>query len=95
MSSRYQNIPSNKYYNTVLYNLIEPLESDIYLITTAGDRLDNISYDYYGDPTLWWVIAVSNNISQDSIFLSPGTQIRVPSNIENFLSKFENINNSR
>jgi hypothetical protein len=95
MSSRYQNIPNSTYYKTILYNPIEPKTDDIYVITVQGDRLDNIAYEYYGDSTLWWIIAASNNIPQDSIFLLPGTQLRIPTNISIFLNQLENLNNSR
>ena len=101
MTSRYINTPIGKneegkrFYKTTIYPQINPQLDDIYLITNRGDRLDNLAYEYYNDSTLYWVISVSNNISQDSIFITPGTQIRIPQNIENILKEFESLNQNR
>ncbi len=50
-----------KYYKAKKYPPIPPQESDVYVVTVQGDRLDLLSYQYYKDPTLWWVISVANS----------------------------------
>jgi hypothetical protein len=101
MSIRYQNIPIKKtednkrYYPTTLYPQIDPKSDDIYLVTVRGDRMDNLAFEYYGDPSLWWIIASVNNIPQDSIFIPVGSQIRVPSDINSFLDNFDRVNQTR
>jgi hypothetical protein len=101
MTSRYINTPITKtsdgirLYKTTLYPQINPQIDDIYVITDRGDRLDNLSYEYYKDSTLYWIISISNNIPQDSIFIPVGTQIRIPQNIENILKDFESLNQNR
>ena len=101
MARRYQNQPIDKtesgrrYYPTTIYSQIDPKSDDIYLVTVKGDRMDNIAFQYYGDSTLWWVIAASNDIPQDSIFMPVGSQIRVPANISTYLDNFDRVNQLR
>lgn len=82
-----------RYLNSNLYPLISPKSSDIYIITGVGDRLDIIANDFYKNPLLWWVIAASNNIRKDSIFITPGTQLRIPTDLEFFNTQYSKINN--
>lgn len=42
------------------------------------ERLDLISYDFYGTPELWWVIARLNNLRDPLVGVPVGTQLRVP-----------------
>ena len=58
---------------------IPPTPSDTYCIITAGDRLDILSQKYYGDPTLWWIIAHANNL-KDTINITEDLIIRIPGN---------------
>lgn len=51
---------------------------DIFIISHMGDRLDNLAYDYYGDPTYWYVIAISNNLGRGTVNIPPGLVIRIP-----------------
>jgi hypothetical protein len=78
-----------KYYKALKYPPIPPSESDVYVVTVQGDRLDLLSYQYYKDPTLWWIISVTNsNITFGSMFPEPGTQLRIPTNISNVIELF-------
>ena len=38
-----------KYYKAKKYPPIPPQESDVYVVTVQGDRLDLIAYQYYKD----------------------------------------------
>jgi hypothetical protein len=44
---------------------------------SSSERLDEISYRYYGTPDLWRLLAAFNGIA-DPMHLSPGTVIRIP-----------------
>ena len=83
-----------EYYKYIKYPDIEISVDDVYVISKIGDRIDSISYNFYNDPDLWWIIvqANPNKIKRDSFFLKPGIQIRVPINIDNILEDFENLN---
>ena len=80
-----------KYYPNI------PLSStDEYVITTIGDRLDTLAYSYYRDSTLWWIISIANNnITKGSIFPEPGTQLRIPTNLNAVLSLYNQYNTTR
>ena len=83
-----------RYYKGKIYPEIPYSDTDEYIITTIGDRLDSIAYSYYNDAELWWVISVANNnITNGSMFPIPGTQLRVPTNINNVLNLFDQVNN--
>ena len=53
-------------------------DSDVYLLTQEGDRLDLLAREYYGDERAWWVIASVNNVGKGSLTLPAGLQLRIP-----------------
>ena len=79
--------------NTVVYPIITPKISDTYIITSYGDRLDNLSWEYYKDPSLWWIIARANNINTGSLFPKVGIQLRIPSDVELIIQEYNDLNN--
>jgi hypothetical protein len=90
----YKTSSGKRYYKGKIYPDIPYSDTDEYIITTIGDRLDSISYSYYNDAELWWVISVANNnITNGSMFPIPGTQLRVPTNINSVLNLFDQVNN--
>jgi len=102
MPYRYQNIVKSKvnnvgkqYFINVIYPDIPVSETDLYMITVLGDRLDLMANDIYGDPNLWWIIASANNLSGDSLVPPIGGQIRVPVDIQPIINKFNSINTIR
>jgi hypothetical protein len=90
----YKTSNNKPYYKGKLYPDVPYSETDEYIITVDGDRLDTIAYGYYGDSELWWIISVANNnITRGSLYPQPGTQLRVPVNINNVLRLFDELNN--
>ena len=49
-----------QYYKYIKYPLIPLSINDIYVTTTAGDRLDLLAHQFYKDVDLWWVITTAN-----------------------------------
>lgn len=47
-------------------------------LLTDLDRLDNLSNQYYGDPSQWWQIANANPEWIDWTAVPPGMIIRIP-----------------
>jgi hypothetical protein len=99
MANRYSYTKSKKdsdtnrsFYESTIYPKIKPSDSDFYAITEAGDRLDLLSKKYYGTTSLWWVIAVANNLNDANFFVPEGIQLRIPNNIQSILSDLEKIN---
>jgi hypothetical protein len=99
MNNRYQNINATKqqstgerYYVNNIYPEIPVSNNDDYLIATLGDRLDLLALDFYGDVALWWIIASANSLPGDSLYLEPGTQIRIPANLSGVINNYKSVN---
>lgn len=97
--NRYQNIPVTKtdtgkrYYVNSKYPEVPLSLSDIYVITNEGDRLDILASQYYNDSSLWWIISIANtNLPQNSLYLLPGTQLRIPLNYADVLASYNSLN---
>jgi hypothetical protein len=100
MAERYNNILKTQqnvsYYKGKFYPNIPLSETDIYVVTTIGDRLDYLAYTYYRDSELYWIIAAANNnVTKGSLFPIPGTQLRIPQNINSILNQFNQFNKAR
>ena len=83
-----------EYYKRAKYPTIKLSTSDIYIITGAEERLDNLAYQYYRNSNLWWIISLANPniIRRDSYYIKPGLQIRIPADKDGILEDFERIN---
>ena len=99
MPNRYQysTTLTNKYTNkkqlgSIIYPKIKPNNNDMYIISQQSDRLDILASKYYNDQSLWWIIAVANNLNDASLSIEPGTQMRIPSNISKILNDLKKIN---
>jgi phage tail protein X len=96
--NRYQNIPierinKKRVYKTVRYPDVPLSENDIYVYTVQGDRFDILAQQYYNDSSLWWAISIANdNLSQNSLVIPEGIQIRIPANPNSIIRTFNNIN---
>lgn len=65
----------------VIYTSIPSTDSDIFVITQDGDRLDHLANQFYGDAGMWWYIAKANNLHFMTIEI--GTTLRIPTQINN------------
>ena len=95
--NRYSKIKKRKifqgpfYYKNVKYPEIPLDNTDIYVITTRGDRFDTLANQFYGDKSLWWVISSANqSLPQNSLFIPQGTQLRIPRNFSDVVRRFDN-----
>jgi len=100
--NRYSNSPLLKtekdrpYYKSRFYPNIPLSENDVYVVTTTGDRLDSLANSYYNDPTLWWIIAAANNnATKGALYPVPGTQLRIPTDLNNVLKLIDQFNKAR
>jgi hypothetical protein len=84
------------YYQSKIYPNIPLSSTDVYVITTIGDRLDYMAYTYYRDSSLWWIISsANNNVTKGSLFPVPGTQLRIPADVGAILNQLNLYNKSR
>ena len=102
---RYINIPilekekkdqtrGKQYYGSSKYPQVPLNFEDTYVYTTIGDRLDKLALEYYGRSDYWWIISSANdNLTQGSLFVPEGTQLRIPTNISSIISSYEKLNN--
>ena len=79
-------------YTTTYYPEIPISDSDRFVRPVDGDRIDLLANRYYGDSTLWWVVAMANDVPGDSMFITPGFQLRIPGNIATALDEYDNYN---
>ena len=64
--------------STLYYPKLTKTTKDIFIITKRSDRLDNLSFKYYGDTRYWVIIARSNNLNQPTVRVPPGIRLRIP-----------------
>ena len=97
--NRYEKIQLQKdntgrrFRTTVLLPVIEPDLNDIYIIGQVGDRLDNLAFKYYGDSSLWWIIARANDIGKGDFTVPIGLQLRIPANQYDIIDAYKILNN--
>jgi hypothetical protein len=85
-----------KYYKNTKYPEIPYSSNDIYIVSSDGDRFDLLANQYYGDSTLWWIIAAANNnATKGALYPQPGTQLRIPTNVNSVLQQFDQFNKAR
>jgi len=100
MAGRYQNIGTQKatngetIYLPTKYPTLVPSNDDYYIIAREEDRFDLIATDFFGDPTLWWVVVMANDLPGDSMYAPPGFQLRIPGNLNNALTAYNVENNT-
>jgi|TARA_R100000030_G_scaffold100958_1_gene95480 hypothetical protein len=82
----------NRVYGVTLYPPIPVQDGDQFIYPTDGDRFENVAQRYYGDSTLWWIIAEANKLRNGGFALDPTVEIRVPGNIQPILQEFRKIN---
>lgn len=96
---RYNQIPTKlsedgkRVTRSTLYPPVPRKESDIYVRTTIGDRVEMLAFKYYGDVNLWWLIAEANAVGKGSFAIPAGSLIRIPTQYDDVLEEFNRLNN--
>ena len=75
-----------------LYPEIKVEDGDQFIYPLEGDRFETLAFRFYGDTTLWWIIARANNVRDGSYSLKPDEKIRIPSNVTQIMSDLRAIN---
>ena len=81
-----------EYLANTLYPDVPISEDDWYVITTAGDRFDLLSQQFYSTMEFWWIIALANGLSVDTLCPEIGIQIRIPARPMEYVSLVEQEN---
>jgi hypothetical protein len=81
-----------RFFGTRSYPNIEPRETDVIYITNETDYLDSLAYKFYKDSSLWWIIALANNLGNGRLSIESGLQIRIPVEIDRITSGYNDLN---
>lgn len=57
---------------------IIPSSNDVLHKLKMGERIDNLAYKYYKDPTLAWIITAANPEFDNEFEIPIGTTVRIP-----------------
>jgi|TARA_B110000902_G_C14196391_1_gene546072 hypothetical protein len=82
----------NRVQKITLYPEIRINDGDQFVYPLDGDRLESLAHRYYGDSTLWWIIAKANNIRDGSFGLPPAEKLRIPGNVQQITQDLQTIN---
>tara|TARA_B100002019_G_C20962485_1_gene447020 strand:- start:180 stop:557 length:378 start_codon:yes stop_codon:yes gene_type:complete len=101
--SRYRNVKrisdrdqKNRMYVQHIYPQVPNDPNDTYLYASETDRYDLMADKFYGDPSLWYIIALANadsNTTMASIYPPLGKKIRIPANHVAFERRYRQQNN--
>jgi len=95
---RYQFTPTEKrwdgknVYRTTYYPSIPYSNDDFYVTVSESDYLDSLAKKYYGDETLWWIIARANNLPGYKLSTTVNKQLRIPGNISLIMNTLKQLN---
>lgn len=90
---RKRSVESIQQYDTAKFSY--PTDEEYYLLNVTkitwkmGDRLYKIAYEYYNDPTLWWIVAWFNKKPTENHF-EIGDEVLIPMPLEKLFKYFKN-----
>tara|TARA_R110001592_G_scaffold250488_1_gene513093 strand:- start:2886 stop:3200 length:315 start_codon:yes stop_codon:yes gene_type:complete len=65
-------------YSTTKLPVIEKSIHDRFIFSRTGDRLDNLAFQFYGDPRHWIILAIANKLGKGTLIVPPNIQLRIP-----------------
>ena len=92
VNKRFKDSRDRTYLANTLYPDVPVSEDDWYVITTAGDRYDILSQQFYSTMEFWWVIAVANGLPGDTLCPEIGIQIRIPADPRGYVESLKEEN---
>ena len=88
----YSRWDGKRVYKLAKYPSIIAQDTDIIVISQDTDYLDTLANTYYKDPTLYWIIALANNLGKGKMSVPGGLQLRIPTNVQEILAEFNRLN---
>lgn len=85
-------IDGKSQYNSLVLPTFSESSSDIVINVNNSTRLDVLAQQFFGDPTLWWVIALYNNIGDGSLYVKDQKYLRIPSDIQSIYNDIRDLN---
>lgn len=68
-----------EFWDTLILDPVPEADTDSGYTVVGGDRIDLLAHRFYGDATLWWFIAVANDLELLPVDLDYGDVLRIPS----------------
>ena len=84
---------SKRYLQSVSLPDVPISPEDYYVRCTPMERLDKVANTYYKDPSMWWIIALANNLGKGSLTIPQEMVLRIPVDPHSILNKVNNKNN--
>jgi hypothetical protein len=100
MSNRYSNAnilndaSGKRKQSTMIIPVPNPSLNDVYIQTSNIERLDLLAFKFYGDSSMWYIIATANGLGKGSLIVPINSRLRIP-NMSNMQNQIESINLSR
>ena len=82
-------------YKTTRYPKFPKQQSDLYIISREGDRLDLLANEFYKDPRYWWVLAEANKVGKGTMIVPAGLQLRIPFPITDLLDRLREVEDNK
>lgn len=64
--------------STTIISAPPPSSNDTYIQLSSPERLDILAYKFYGDASLWWLIATANGLGKGTLFTPENRRLRIP-----------------
>ena len=93
-TTRLKRVGEKRKFATTIIPTMPKNKADTYIQVTSAERLDKLAQTFYGDATLWWIIAVTNGLGRGSLHVPIDTVLRIPAN-ENIQEIINQTNISR
>ena len=82
----------NRVLQITQYPKITPKNTDVIYYTRFDDTFMSLAYRYYGDQSLWWIIARANREFKGTIKFEPGTNLIIPTEIDVIIDELDVVN---
>tara|TARA_B100002019_G_scaffold3624_1_gene2990 strand:+ start:6534 stop:6833 length:300 start_codon:yes stop_codon:yes gene_type:complete len=86
-------VSKKKVLTTTLYPEIESKDSDVIYYAKFDDSFMNLAYRFYGDQSLWWIIARANDFKGRTKF-TVGQKLIIPIDIGDVVKQHNKLNSN-
>ncbi len=85
-------ISKNKVLTSTEYPVIKAADTDILYFVKYDDTFMSLAHRFYGDQSLWWIIARANNNFSGNIKMKIGEKIIIPQEIGEIVKQHAKLN---
>lgn len=85
-------LDGKKQFTSLIMPSFSESSDDIVISINGATRLDQLAQQFFDDPTLWWVLAVYNNLGEPSLYVKDQNYLRIPADIQSVFEKINRVN---